>query len=168
LLEPGLSPREAGRWLVRAGGGYRLAVGAEAVDLLRFRFLVTQARREAGTEAARLAAEALALWQGPCADGIDPQARTHPVFAALDREYLSVARAAADLALAAGEPEIALGPALLQRQARLGAVQRLDLLGRGRDAVLPFRLSVFSSPPAEPGVRIVSAPGSPRDPMVMR
>jgi len=167
LLEPGLSPREAGRWLARAGGGYRLAVGADAVDLLRFRFLVTQARREAGDEAARLAAEALALWQGPCADGIDPQARTHPVFAALDREYLSVARAAADLALAAGQPEIALGavqraaadaPLDESLQARL--VQLLTAANRRAEAIAIYqrvRLHLADELGLDPGPELRAA-----------
>ncbi|MEU1787380.1 winged helix-turn-helix domain-containing protein [Streptomyces sparsogenes] len=36
LLEPGLPTRAAGRWLLRGAGGYRLAVDADSLDLLRF------------------------------------------------------------------------------------------------------------------------------------
>src|SRR5690349_17004645 len=39
-LEPGLTVRGVGRWLVRAGGGYRLEAGPDEVDLLRFRALL--------------------------------------------------------------------------------------------------------------------------------
>jgi predicted ATPase/DNA-binding SARP family transcriptional activator len=45
-------------------GGYRLAVGPDAVDALRFERLVGQARNEEGPRRARLLREALALWRG--------------------------------------------------------------------------------------------------------
>ena len=109
LLEPGLAARETGRWLIRSAGGYRLDVDAGTADLLRFRQLAEQARwavDDGGTTAGvRLLAQALELWQGPAANGIGPEVRGHPVFTALDQEYLAVAREAADLALSAGAPE---------------------------------------------------------------
>ncbi len=112
LMEPGLPPRAPGRWLIRAGGGYLLDVDSENLDLLRYRRLWHQAREVAAAgrpeQAIQLAVHALELWQGPAADGIDRQARSHPVFAALDREYASATREAADLALLAGTP----GPVL--------------------------------------------------------
>lgn len=50
-------------------GGYRLAVGPDAVDAARFENLVGQARAEDSPRRVRLLREALALWRGPaCAD----------------------------------------------------------------------------------------------------
>ncbi|GGM04192.1 hypothetical protein GCM10007977_001830 [Dactylosporangium sucinum] len=103
-LQPGLPSRAAGRWLIRSAGGYRLAVDAEAADLVRYRWLVGRARAaDAGSAAAAgLFADALDLWQGPVASGVGPQVRAHPLFVAVEREHLAVVRAAADAALAAG------------------------------------------------------------------
>jgi len=97
-LEPGLTARDTGRWLVRAAGGYRLDVDAGTFDLLRFRLLTEQGRR----------AEALDLWPAPVASTIAHEVRVHPVFTALDREYEAAVRAAVDDALAAGEPRAVL------------------------------------------------------------
>src|ERR1700736_3511057 len=105
VLEPGLPPRAAGRWLVRHAGGYRVAADAEALDLLRFRQLAGQGREAAAhglaAQAVPLFAAALALCQGPCADGV-AAGWEHPSFTAVDHECLAVTREAADAALAAG------------------------------------------------------------------
>ncbi|MFU8872935.1 BTAD domain-containing putative transcriptional regulator [Micromonospora sp. SL4-19] len=45
-------------------GGYRLTVGPDAVDALRFEHLIGQARQEEGLQRVRLLREALALWRG--------------------------------------------------------------------------------------------------------
>ncbi len=45
-------------------GGYRLAVGLDAVDAVRFERLLAQARQEEGSGRLRLLREALALWRG--------------------------------------------------------------------------------------------------------
>ncbi|MEV4515476.1 BTAD domain-containing putative transcriptional regulator [Dactylosporangium sp. NPDC049525] len=100
-LEPGLTARDTGRWLVRAGGGYRLDVDADTVDLLHFRALLGRARADASVPLFR---QALDLWQGPAAGTVAAEIRGRPVFTALDREYEAAAREAADAALAAGEP----------------------------------------------------------------
>jgi DNA-binding SARP family transcriptional activator/tetratricopeptide (TPR) repeat protein len=116
VLEPGLPPRASGRWLVRQASGYRMAADAEALDLLRFRELARQGREAAANGQARRAvplfAAALDLCQGPCASDLTA-VRGHPLFTAVDQEYLAVARDAADAALAAGLPEQVL-PALRQ------------------------------------------------------
>jgi DNA-binding SARP family transcriptional activator/ankyrin repeat protein len=107
LIEPGLPPRSAGRWLLRSAGGYRLDVNAGCLDLLLYRQLWQQARQvTAGRpdQAVQLAMQAMELWHGPVADGVDWPAGAHPAVAALDREYLLAARDAADLALLAGVP----------------------------------------------------------------
>jgi DNA-binding SARP family transcriptional activator len=116
VLEPGLPPRAAGRWLVRHGSGYRAAADAEALDLLRFRELVGQARKTAASgqsaDAVPLFATALALCQGPCAGDLTA-VRAHPAFTAVDQECLTVVREAADVALGAGLADQLL-PALRQ------------------------------------------------------
>ncbi|MEV6969687.1 BTAD domain-containing putative transcriptional regulator [Hamadaea sp. NPDC051192] len=62
----------AGRDLIlRRPGGYRLDVSDECFDLAVFRQLTTQARRQAGAEAARTLREALSLWRGRPLTGIN-------------------------------------------------------------------------------------------------
>jgi DNA-binding SARP family transcriptional activator/tetratricopeptide (TPR) repeat protein len=107
LFEPDLSVREAGRWLVRTGAGYRLAVESESVDLLEFRQLADRARqtsRDVGpARAVPLFAEALDRWQGPCAANLEPEVREHPLFRAVDREYVTTVQELADAALASAD-----------------------------------------------------------------
>lgn len=112
LFEPRLPTRAAGRWLVRSGGGYRLVADPESVDLLDFRRRADQARQafDAGQaeRGVRLLVPALDLWQGPVASGVDPHIRAHPIFTALDWEYVTAVRTLADAALSAGLAEPAL------------------------------------------------------------
>ncbi|WP_172890540.1 AfsR/SARP family transcriptional regulator [Actinoplanes derwentensis] len=100
VLEPDLAPRETGRWLGRSAGGYRMAVTAEHLDLLRFRALINDNPDIGGYVAA------LALWTGPVLAG---QFREQPMVVAVDREYQQAARQAADLALTAGTAGQVLG-----------------------------------------------------------
>ncbi|GAA4256389.1 hypothetical protein GCM10022255_068990 [Dactylosporangium darangshiense] len=105
LLEPQLAVRAPGRWLLRSAGGYRLVCVAGDVDVLRFRALIQRARHTTATDAGRAAtmfAEALELWHGVCAAGLDAEVRAHPVFAACEREFLTAVREAADAGLPAG------------------------------------------------------------------
>jgi DNA-binding SARP family transcriptional activator/tetratricopeptide (TPR) repeat protein len=110
LLEPDLPMRAAGSWVVRAGGGYRLDVGRETngalVDLLQFRELRAKGRQAVSAdEAITLLLAAVELWQGPCAAGTEPEVRAHPLFAAVDREYLAAVEELADVALRRGAAE---------------------------------------------------------------
>lgn len=121
LLEPGLTQRGKAQVLVRAAGGYRLNLGEDASDLLRFREL-RDAGHEAAAggrpeEAADLLLKALSLWHGPTAAGLPHDLRSHTVFAAADAEYYRAARTAAEASLAAGRTEAALP---LLRQAAQG------------------------------------------------
>jgi DNA-binding SARP family transcriptional activator len=117
-LEPGLAPRANGRWLLRQGGGYRLALDTATLDLLQFRALARAARAaldgQRGADAVPLFVQALQLWRGQCAAGVD----TDTTFTALDQERLAVAQEAADSALRFGGARLLL-PAL--RQAAAGA-----------------------------------------------
>ncbi|MFF3378559.1 BTAD domain-containing putative transcriptional regulator [Streptomyces sp. NPDC002680] len=105
LLEPGLPLRAEGGLLLRGGGGYRLTVPTESVDLLVFRQLVGQARDLGGSAGAvDIFVEALSLrgGDGAGAAGASAPAVTHPLFVELEREYDSVVREAATLALDCG------------------------------------------------------------------
>ncbi|MEV1175787.1 BTAD domain-containing putative transcriptional regulator [Nonomuraea sp. NPDC049784] len=106
LLDPELPPRSEGTLLIRGGGGYRLEAAPDGVDLLVFRRSVEQARQadEAGEAelCVRLLVEALDLWRGPVAANVEVDVRTQPMFVALEREYVSAVRQAADVALRAG------------------------------------------------------------------
>ncbi|MGW4029203.1 AfsR/SARP family transcriptional regulator [Streptomyces sp. NPDC004838] len=108
LLEPGLPVRAAGRWLVRASGGYRLTTDADSLDLLEFRQLCEEARKavseEAPVRALDLFTEALGLWCGQVAAGLAPEARALLPLDALECEHLLAVREAADAAVAAGRP----------------------------------------------------------------
>ncbi|WP_329219416.1 tetratricopeptide repeat protein [Streptomyces sp. NBC_01485] len=120
LLEPGLPARAEGGLLIRGAGGYRLAVPAGSVDLLRFRELAARARdarrAEQPVRAVAAFAEALALWQGPAA-GCPAGAPAHPVFSGLDLEHAAAVREAADTALDCGTADRIL-PALADSASR--------------------------------------------------
>ncbi|WP_234337758.1 AfsR/SARP family transcriptional regulator [Streptomyces sp. NRRL WC-3725] len=109
LLEPGLPPRAPGRRLLGRTGGYLLEASADEADLLRFRALSRRGMRAAATarseQAVRHFAGALRLWRGPVAAGLPGPVRTHPHFAAVDREVLRTARMAADAALLCGRAD---------------------------------------------------------------
>jgi pimeloyl-ACP methyl ester carboxylesterase len=116
-LEPHLAAREAGGWLVRAGGGYRLQADAASADLVRFRDLVERAR-VSRADAVDCYAQALGLWRGAVAEDIGSEVRENPVFAAISREYVVAAREAADVALAARGDRV---PAVIADPAKASA-----------------------------------------------
>ncbi|MGV9385183.1 AfsR/SARP family transcriptional regulator [Nonomuraea sp. NPDC003707] len=170
-LEPGLPAREAGRWLLPAAGGYRLAVDAAGADLLRFRDQVARARAAAAEDRPAEAVEhyvrALGLWQGAVAAGIPPAVRARPVFVALDREYAAAVGVAANYALAVGRPAPLLPAvrAAAERepldellQARL--VQLLAATGRrsaARDHYLQVRARLAEDLGIDPGPELTAA-----------
>ncbi|MFI7143022.1 BTAD domain-containing putative transcriptional regulator [Streptomyces massasporeus] len=105
LLEPELPARSPGRWLARQVGGYSLRVDADSLDLLTFRTLVEQGQAARGGDpeaAVELFTKALGLWQGRCAAELEPATGTHPVFVALENEYVAVVCEAAKTALRCG------------------------------------------------------------------
>ncbi|MCS0600033.1 NB-ARC domain-containing protein [Streptomyces sp. LP11] len=119
LLEPGLPPRAAGRWLTRDAGGYRLRADDDSLDLLRFRGLRERAAgvvEESPARALELLTRALSLWAGPVASGTAPDVRARLVPGALRREHLAALQEAADAALRAGVPH-AVVPGLQQAAA---------------------------------------------------
>ncbi|MCM4078892.1 BTAD domain-containing putative transcriptional regulator [Paractinoplanes hotanensis] len=114
LFQPDLPVRATGRYLIRQAAGYQLHVTTETFDLLRFRALVAQAgSTDDPGRAVNLYTDALSLWQGRCAAGLEPNPRTHPVFLAIEAERSHTVRDAADIALRTGRVRMVL-PALRQ------------------------------------------------------
>ncbi|SNY68840.1 AfsR/SARP family transcriptional regulator [Paractinoplanes atraurantiacus] len=97
LMEPHLPIRSSGSLLSRVGDGYLLRADESTLDLLEFRGLVASA--PVADDPVGRYLRALALWRGPCAEGLDPS----PVFDSVDGERSQAARDAADAALRAGQ-----------------------------------------------------------------
>jgi predicted ATPase/DNA-binding SARP family transcriptional activator len=125
--------------------GYLVAVDPESVDLLRFERLVGEARRAEPGRAARLLAEALALWRGPAlAEFDEPFAR--PEARRLDELRLAAleARISADLALGrhgtvVPELETLVGERPLRESLRELLMLALYRAGRQADALAVYR-----------------------------
>ncbi|NUS81709.1 MAG: hypothetical protein HOY75_02885 [Streptomyces sp.] len=104
-LEPGLPLRAPGHWLLREAAGYRIAVDADSLDLLRFRRLRERAGEAADRSPGRavtLLTEALALWKGPAGADVSVEIRARAFLDVLDRERLAAVKELADAALRAG------------------------------------------------------------------
>nr|WP_296067404.1 BTAD domain-containing putative transcriptional regulator [uncultured Actinoplanes sp.] len=107
LLEPDLPARSPGRWILRHGQGYRLAVDGANLDLVRFRLEHARARGVVPIgdgEALNSYLAALETWRGPCLADLDLPATTEPAAVAVNAEVSTVACEAADLALRIGRP----------------------------------------------------------------
>ncbi|WP_189077276.1 tetratricopeptide repeat protein [Mangrovihabitans endophyticus] len=124
LLEPGRAPHARSEVLPHLGGGYRLGVPEEQIDIMRFRRLVHHAPD--GDELAALT-EALTLWQGrPFADL--PLLAEHPRVLSILAEHRAalgrygaamLAAGAVDRAISAFEEVAAADPLDEVGQARL-------------------------------------------------
>ncbi|WP_234544835.1 AfsR/SARP family transcriptional regulator [Streptomyces shenzhenensis] len=150
LLEPGLPARAPGTWLVRQGGGYLLRVGPDQLDLLAFRASLRRARAAvtAGSmqEAVSCFGAALEQWQGRCAADLESVVGDHPLFTAVEHEYVAAVTEAADAALrCAAPPSVLLAarqaaqrhPLDERLQARLMLLLAAD--GRQAEALLMYR-----------------------------
>jgi hypothetical protein len=114
LIEPELPVRATGRYLIRQAAGYQLQIPRDSLDLLRFRALVAEAKGAADPgSAVRLYTDALSLWQGRIAAGLEPTSLTRPDFVAIEAERSHAVRDAADIALPNGQIRTVL-PALRQ------------------------------------------------------
>jgi DNA-binding SARP family transcriptional activator/tetratricopeptide (TPR) repeat protein len=124
--------------LTRQSGGYRLAVAPLAVDLHRFRHLVTRAGTTDRSDAAALLAEALGLWRGEPFATLDTPWLVD-VRAALHAERLAAELDRNDLALARGEhaallAELSAGAETHPLDERLAGQLMLALYRSGRQA----------------------------------
>ncbi|GAA2554588.1 hypothetical protein GCM10010435_26360 [Winogradskya consettensis] len=127
LLEPGLPPRAAGRYLVRHGNGYRFTAAPEMLDLVLFRRLVAQATTHADNDELDAAldryAAALRLGDGRVADGLADTSSARAMFAGLDSEFNDAVLAAAEIAVRLRRPARLLAP--LRRAAELHPLNEL-------------------------------------------
>ncbi|WP_433260430.1 BTAD domain-containing putative transcriptional regulator [Actinosynnema sp. CS-041913] len=124
--------------LTRRSGGYQLTVDEQAVDLHRFRHLITRARAEDDERAVRSLEQALELWRGePLSDLDIPWA--NGLRASLERERLAAELDHADTALRLGR-HTGLLPGLFDRahrhplDERAAAQLMLALCRSGRQA----------------------------------
>jgi DNA-binding SARP family transcriptional activator len=114
LLEPHRPRRSPARVIVGVGGGYRLEVDAEQLDVLRFDELAAraqQARQTGELQAAyELLSQALQVWRGRVLADPDAGLRQHPAVVALTQRRLAAGLAHADLAIGLGRGEQAVTP----------------------------------------------------------
>ena len=107
VLEPGLPANASGRYVLRRGKGYLLALPRGEIDALRFTALIERGRErlahDDAAEAERLLTAALRLWRGePYADW------PHAAFAEDERRRLAAVRAEAETALAEARSRLAV------------------------------------------------------------
>ncbi|MEV4629651.1 BTAD domain-containing putative transcriptional regulator [Micromonospora sp. NPDC049523] len=121
LLEPGRPARGTGSYLQRSGNGYLFAAGSGVLDVVIFRELVEAARACLADQRHDVAldcySEALSLWHGPAGDSLAHNSTAMPIFTALNDEFFNACVAAAEVAIAGGQPDRMLQP--LQLAARM-------------------------------------------------
>jgi len=129
------------------GGGYRLTVGPDAVDAVRFERLVTQARAAEGAPRVRLLRDALDLWRGAAlADvGLEDSQALDAAVARLDRLRLAALedRFEAEVGLGQGAGLVAeltdLAATHPERERLVAALMRaLAAAGRDTEALLVY------------------------------
>ncbi|MGH6657984.1 MAG: BTAD domain-containing putative transcriptional regulator [Actinocrinis sp.] len=166
LLEPGRRADGAAAVLSRAPGGYRLDLGPEQSDLVRFRALADRAARawsERDARAAiRLHREAWSCWRGPLLAGSDPRLRTHPAVVGAAQRRITATAQWSDAALALAEYEQVLGPLRILHAEEplhegIAARLMLALAGSGQQAAA---LSLFESVRRRLDTQLGVAPGA--------
>ncbi len=126
--------------------GYRLEVGPEHLDLLRWNSLLTAARATANPgERAGLLRRALDLWQGPAATGVDSDL-VQVLAASLDDQHATTVEAWAGLRIADGEAaevledlSAAVARHPLRETLRERLIAALHATGRMADALAEYR-----------------------------
>lgn len=130
------------------GGGYRLAVDADAVDAVRFERLVGQARGGGDRERARVLGEALGLWRGAAMQdvGLQDSAAFDAVVARLEGLRLAAMedRFEAEISLGHGAELVTELTDLVRahpvRERLVGALMRaLGAAGRSTEALLVYQ-----------------------------
>lgn len=146
VLEPGRDPRSAGRWIHRAGGGYRFAGGADVLDVTASRAHAARARELTGAAAADEWVAALAPTAGVLGPGLDARIREHPSLAAIQAERHALILEATDALLAGGRGgEVldtlrdAAGRTPHDEAVHARLIRVLGALGRGESALGAYR-----------------------------
>lgn len=146
IFEPTLPPREAGSYLHRHGNGYRLIATQGMLDLVTFREHVEIAKTHHDHQAALdHYTEALGLWHGPAGHGLTCGSTAMSVFTALNGEFFDACEAAADLAIALGQPHRVLPPlrlassmAPLHESIQASLITTLAAAGQQAEALAAF------------------------------
>lgn len=171
LLEPALPARGTGSHLQRRGNGYLFAAGTGMLDVLTFRELVEAARarvaQQRPDEALDSYVRALALWHGSAGDGLAGGSTAMSVFASLDGEFFDACVAAAELAVAGGQPTRVLQPlylaarmAPLHETVQAALVIALGAAGQQAEALSIFRavrIRLIDELGIDPGPALVAA-----------
>ena len=148
LLDPGRSSRARGDRITSVAGGYRLRVGPDECDLLRFTRRSRQAREAVALgdlyTARRMMKAALHEWRGPALGDFATPSLADAA-ARLETERLELLVAAADIELRLGRPGVALthlltlpGEEQLREEATVLMMLALYRLGRQSDALSAF------------------------------
>lgn len=121
LLEPGLPPRQPGRYVARSGNWYCLPAGPAMLDLARSRQHVAAAKKHAGhgelDDALDRYESAWDLWRGPVGEGLADTSAAEATFSAVDHEMVEAVVAGAVFAVRSRRASSALGP--LRRAAEI-------------------------------------------------
>jgi DNA-binding SARP family transcriptional activator len=153
--------------LTQPGGGYRLTLAPEAVDLHRFRYLLGQAREAANAERElRLLREALTLWRGTPFAELYSTWLDRDVMPRLTEEWLAATVRRLELELAAG-PAAALVAELRELTSRYPTrealwhllISTLHLAGRRAEALEAYQrihTALREELGIEPGERLVA------------
>ncbi|WP_218034747.1 BTAD domain-containing putative transcriptional regulator [Acrocarpospora corrugata] len=171
LLEPALPLRGTGSYLQRRGNGYFFASAPGMLDVVTFRELVAAAK--AGIAERRPDAaldryvEALGIWHGSAGEGLAHGSTAMTIFAALDNEFFGACVAAAELAMAQGQParvlrslHLAARMAPLHENVQASLISALAAAGQQAEALSMFgtvRIRLAEELGIDPGPVLVAA-----------
>jgi DNA-binding SARP family transcriptional activator len=85
--------------------GYMLVTEPAGVDALRFQHLVSEGRRQAGSEAARVLAQAVGLWRGDVLEGVPIPSVVQSEAVVLDDLRMSAIEELVDIRMALGHQQ---------------------------------------------------------------
>ena len=171
LLEPGLSRRHPGSWLLHGGSGYRLAVEPGRVDLHNFRSRAERARKCRANGEWRSAAssymDALALRQGPAGVGCPQNIVDNVYFNDVENDYRKAVVEATEIHLRIGDGQriSTLVQQTAERfpwdeQLQAAYIRTLSATGRQVDALTTYqalRLRLADELGIEPGSALRAA-----------
>jgi DNA-binding SARP family transcriptional activator len=156
--------------LTRSAGGYRLDLAHTDVDLLMFRQLLAQSEAMAAADpygALELTVDALGLWKGPVAAGLDEAVRGAPMFVAVANERTEAALRASRLAvqLDAGDRILTTlrtvaAAAPLDEPVQAALIRVLAATGRQAEALTHFtgvRRLLIDELGVDPGAELTAA-----------
>ncbi|BCB76552.1 hypothetical protein GCM10022251_22660 [Phytohabitans flavus] len=150
LLEPDLTAREPGSYLLRRGNGYLFVAGPGMLDMVTFQEHVEAAKARLAEQRLDAAFDcyvrALGLWHGSAGDRLGQSTATMSLFAGLDGVFFDACVEAAELAISLGQPQRVL-PALrlaatmapLHEPVQASLIAALGAAGQQAEALSVFR-----------------------------